>query len=164
MIGHFNDLNRAHEAVLKAKRQVELLSPLATDCERHSSLVSQVEDLRACREALRPYFAGLKLGLLEKRIAGLTDEWGRQDTQVRRIEELRDAQRAEEGELKRSIADNGGDRIERLAADIRSKDAGESPAICEAGTRRQRGPGRNRGRVSYAARPFLRIEQRVDGP
>jgi uncharacterized protein YPO0396 len=123
LIGHFDDLNRAHEAVLKAKRQVELLSPLATDCERHSSLVSQVEDLRACREALRPYFAGLKLGLLEKRIAGLTDEWGRQDTQVRRIEELRDAQRAEEGELKRSIADNGGDRIERLAADIRSKDA-----------------------------------------
>ncbi|MEK7761383.1 MAG: ATP-binding protein, partial [Nitrospirota bacterium] len=123
LIGHFDDLSRAHEAVLKAKRQVELLSPLVTDCEHHSSLVSQVEDLRACREALRPYFAGLKLGLLEKRIAGLADEWGRQDTQVRRSEELRDAQRAAEDELKRSIADNGGDRIERVAADIRSKDA-----------------------------------------
>ncbi|MFC3107192.1 ATP-binding protein [Undibacterium arcticum] len=118
LIGHFDDLNRAHEAVLKAKRQVELLSPLVTDCERHSSLVAQAEELRACREALRPYFAGLKLGLLEKRLAGLADEWVRQDAHVRRTEHLRDAQRAEEGELKRSIADNGGDRLERLAVEI----------------------------------------------
>ena len=87
-------------------------------------LSSQVEELRACREALRPYFAGLKLGLLEKRIAGLADEWRRQDAQVKRIEELRDAQRINEGELKQSIADNGGDRLERLAVEIRKKDAG----------------------------------------
>ncbi len=123
LIGHFDDLNRAHEAVVKAKRQVELLSPLVADCERHSMLISQVDDIRACREALRPYFADLTLGLLEKRIASLVDELGRQNTQVKRLEELRDAQRVSEGELKQSIADNGGDRIERLAADIRSKDA-----------------------------------------
>ncbi|MEO5655248.1 MAG: SbcC/MukB-like Walker B domain-containing protein, partial [Nitrosospira sp.] len=118
LIGHFNDLNRAHEAVLKAKRQMELLSPLVNDCERHSLLVSRVEELRVCREALRPYFADLKLGLLGKRIAGLADEWERQDLQVKRIEELRNAKRAEEDELKRSIADNGGDRLERLAIEI----------------------------------------------
>ena len=122
LIGHFDDLNRAHEAVLKAKRQVELLSPLVIDCEHHSVLISQVEKLRACREALRPYFAGLKLSLLEKRIAGLVDEWGRQDTQVKRLDELRNTQRAAEDELRRSIADNGGDRLERLGVEIRKKD------------------------------------------
>lgn len=122
LIGHFDDLNRAHEAVLKAKRQVALLSPLVSDCERHASLVAQAEELRACREALRPYFANLKLGLLEKRITGLADDWSRQDAQVKRIEEDRDAQRVKMDELKRSIADNGGDRLERLAIDIRNKD------------------------------------------
>ncbi|MFZ3043153.1 MAG: ATP-binding protein [Thiobacillus sp.] len=122
LIGHFDDLNRAHEAVVKAKRQVDLLSPLVSDCERHAMLVAQADELRACREALRPYFAGLKLGLLEKRLASLADEWGRQNVQVKRLEALRDAQRVSEGELKQSIADNGGDRIERLATDIRSKD------------------------------------------
>ena len=122
LIGHFDDLNRAHEAVLKAKRQVELLSPLVTDCEHHSMLISQVEKLRACREALRPYFGGLKLSLLEKRIAGLVDDWGRQDTQVKRLDELRNTQRAAEDELRRSIADNGGDRLERLGVEIRKKD------------------------------------------
>jgi uncharacterized protein YPO0396 len=123
LIGHFDDLNRAHEAVLKAKRQVELLSPLVNACERHSSLVAQAEEFRACREALRSYFAGLKFGLLQKRIASLADEWERQNIQIKRLEELRDAQRASEGELRQNIAENGGDRIERLAADIRSKDA-----------------------------------------
>ena len=38
LIAHFDDLNRAHEAVLKAKRQVELLTPLVADCERHAAL------------------------------------------------------------------------------------------------------------------------------
>jgi uncharacterized protein YPO0396 len=122
LIGHFDDLNRAHEAVLKAKRQVEMLTPLMADCDRHADLTSRSEELRACREALRPWFAGLKLGLLEKRLAGLAEEWGRQDGQAKRYGEIRDAQRASEAELKRSIADNGGDRLERLAGEIHKKD------------------------------------------
>ena len=121
LIAHFDDLNRAHEAVLKAKRQVDLLTPLVVDCDRHAELARHGEDLRACREALRPYFAGLKLGLLDKRIHSLTEEWQRQNAQVQRLDELRSTQRAEELELKRSIADNGGDRIERLAEEIRQK-------------------------------------------
>lgn len=122
LIGHFDDLNRAHEAVLKAKRQVELLTPLVADCGHHASLAAQVEELRACREALRSYFAKLKLGFLDKRIAGLADEWRKQDAQVKRLEQFRDAQRIEADELKRSIADNGGDRLERLTVEIRNKD------------------------------------------
>ena len=122
LITHFDDLNRAHEAVCKAKRQVELLLPLVADCGRHASLVSQVEELRACRESLRSYFAGLKLALLAKRIAGLTDEWGRLDVKVKGLAELRDLLRVDEDELKRSIADNGGDRLERLTIEIRKKD------------------------------------------
>ena len=31
LISHFDDLNRAHEAVVKAKRQVEILTPLVAD-------------------------------------------------------------------------------------------------------------------------------------
>ncbi len=122
LIGHFDDLNRAHEAVLKAKRQVELLTPLVADSDIHTSMVTQVEGLRSCREALRPYFAGLKLGLLEKRIASLNDEWAREDAQVKRSEGLRENQLIKAGELKRSIAENGGDRLERLAGEIRRVD------------------------------------------
>ncbi len=123
LICHFDDLSRAHEAVLKAKRQVELLSPLVADCARHASLVAQAESFRACREALRPYWAGLKRALLESRIANLADEGERQNAQVRQLEARRDTQRVIEADLKRSIADNGGDRLERLSVEIRNKDA-----------------------------------------
>ena len=122
LIAHFDDLNRAHEAVLKAKRQVALLVPLVADGERHAALVAQVEELRACRDALRAYFAALKVGLLDRRIAGLNDEWRRQDAQIKRHAERRDAQRNEEAELRRHIADNGGDRLDRLASEIRRQD------------------------------------------
>jgi uncharacterized protein YPO0396 len=122
LIGHFDDLNRAHEAVLKAKHQVELLAPLVSDCERHSMLVAQADELRAGREALKPYFAGLKLGLLDKRIVGLTEETERQESHLERVAQRRDTQRVQEDELKRSIADQGGDRLERLAVEIRKKD------------------------------------------
>jgi uncharacterized protein YPO0396 len=157
LIGHFDDLNRAHEAVLKAKRQVALLTPLLADCGRHAELAASSESYRACREALKPWFAGLKLALLEKRIAILTDEWVRQDAQVKRLGEERDEERSAEIELKRNIADNGGDRLERLETEIRKKEqereqrerraqryadlaraVGENPATGEAGFLDQR--------------------------
>ncbi|MEM8515457.1 uncharacterized protein YPO0396 [Massilia sp. MP_M2] len=69
LIAHFDDLNRAHEAVLKAQAQIERLQPLTADCTRHAVLVQQVDALRGCRDALRPWFAHLKGELLDKRIA-----------------------------------------------------------------------------------------------
>jgi uncharacterized protein YPO0396 len=121
LIAHFDDLNRAHEAVLKAKRQIELLTPLVADCERHKGLTEAAEALRACREALRSYFAGLKLALLDKRIDSLDQDWERQTGRIRQLGEQRSAQRSEALELKQSIAANGGDRLERLAEEIRVK-------------------------------------------
>ena len=122
LISHFNDLNRAHEAVLKAKRQLEMLEPLVTDCDRHGELAVATEQLRACREALSPWFAGLKLELLEKRLASLGEELIRHNNQVERLEEQRRAQQGQERELRRTMAENGGDRIERLAEEIRNKE------------------------------------------
>ena len=121
LIGHFDDLDRAHRAVLKAQQQVELLTPLVADCDRHGKLLGEVEGLRRCRESLRPFFAGLKLGLLDKRLGLLADEWDRVDEQVRRLDGVRDEQGRQVDELKQAINDNGGDRLERLAADIRKK-------------------------------------------
>jgi uncharacterized protein YPO0396 len=122
LIGHFDDLNRAHQAVLKAQQQVEWLTPLVADCSRHGALVAEVEALRRCRESLRTHFAGLKLGLLDKRLALLAEEWERVDVHVQRLESVHEEQVRQVDELKLAINDNGGDRLERLAADIRKKE------------------------------------------
>ena len=119
LIEHFDDLSRAHEAVLRARRQIELLTPLVTDCGRHAGLGTEVEELRQCREALRAFFAGLKRDLLDERIGRLADEWSRQSAQIERSAERRDRERLDVEEIRRAIAENGGDRLERLAAEIR---------------------------------------------
>ena len=120
-ITHFDDLNRAHEAVLKAKRQVEMLAPLVADCERHSEQVRGMEELRACREALKPYFGGLKLGLLDRRLVLLAEDKTRIETQIGRRTEQRDGERNEVESLKRAVSEHGGDRLEQLAVEIREQ-------------------------------------------
>ena len=119
LIEHFDDLSRAHEAVLRARRQIEHLTPLVGDCEDHAALGAEVEELRECREALRAFFAVLKRDLLDERIARLAAEWARQSAQIERSAERRDRERREVDEIRRAIAENGGDRIERLAAETR---------------------------------------------
>jgi uncharacterized protein YPO0396 len=119
LISHFDDLNRVHEAVLKAKRQVQLLAPLVIDAERHRELVGLIDLLRQNREQLRAYFAGLKHALLNKRISKLSEEAEKAANQVRRLTELQDSQRVRVDGLKQAVSQNGGDRLEQLGAELR---------------------------------------------
>jgi uncharacterized protein YPO0396 len=122
LISHFDDLNRAHQAVLKAQQQVELLAPLVADCKRHGEIATNIGHLRHCRDRLRGYFAQLKLELLDKRLGLLHEEWNKIDAHIRRLDTLRNEQNSHVDELKQAISNNGGDRLERLAADIRAKE------------------------------------------
>ncbi len=118
LIAHFDDLSRAHAAVLKAQAQVLLLTPLVADCERRDELAAQVELQRAAREALQLYFARLKAGLLDTRLAHLSEELARLGSHIERLLAQQRENQVRERELRRAVADNGGDRIERLALDI----------------------------------------------
>lgn len=122
LIGHFDDLNRAHQAVLKTQQQVELLTPLIDDCGRHKTLAAEVDSLRRCRDSLRPHFADLKLGLIDKRLGSLAQEWERVDVQVQKLDAVQETQGQQIDELKQAVNDNGGDRLERLAVEIRKKE------------------------------------------
>lgn len=118
LIAHFDDLDQAYRAVLTAKRQVSLLAPLVADCARHVELTEAVEHQRDCREALRSYFAKLKLELLNKRLDRLDYEWNRQNARVDQLALRRADERIEVEDVRRAIAENGGDRIESLTIEI----------------------------------------------
>ncbi len=157
LIAHFDDLNRAHEAVLKAQRQAELLTPLVADCRRHQAQTAELEELRASREALKPYFAELKIGLLDRRLQLLAEDHRRLSAQKSARTEQCNGERAEVERLKRAVAEHGGDRLEQLALQIRDQErererrqqrakrhadllaaVGESPPSDEAAFARQR--------------------------
>ena len=121
LIAHFDDLSRAHEAVLKARQQIESLTPLVADCDQHQLQVEAAGDLRQCRDALMSYFAEQKVYLLAQRLERLQLDFARHQNKVASLGGESERQRAQQQELKQQIADNGGDRIERLQQDIRQQ-------------------------------------------
>ncbi|HKL78256.1 MAG TPA: ATP-binding protein, partial [Gammaproteobacteria bacterium] len=121
LIQHFEDLNRAHDAVRTAREQIEALEPLVADCDRFAALTTEIAELRAAREALAAYFAGIKGELLDKRLANLDADLARLDDKVTRLDHTYREQQGQRDELKQAIADQGGDRLERLKADIARK-------------------------------------------
>ena len=118
LIGHFDDLSRAHEAVLRAKRQIRMLEPLVANCGRYAEHEAETGQMGRNREALGSYFAKLKIEFLGEYIDSLESELARSSAQIQRRENRRQELLAEVEELKDAIRENGGDRIERLANDI----------------------------------------------
>lgn len=114
LIAHFDDLNRAHLAVLKAKDQIGRLRPLTARLDEYALLAERSERNKLCRSGLEPYFAGLKSGLLEERIRSLDESREKKQAADASLEEELRRREQERDDLKRAIYENGGDRLESL--------------------------------------------------
>ncbi|WP_306356291.1 MULTISPECIES: ATP-binding protein [unclassified Nocardia] len=118
LVDHFEDLTRAHDAVVRARDQLALLDPLLTDCDEYGRRGAEIDAVRSRRDALPYYFADRKHGLLTVQI----DAWREEadalgadlDSAKDKVERLRKEQRRLE--LKR--AGHGGDRIAEIGREI----------------------------------------------
>ncbi|MBP2413040.1 uncharacterized protein YPO0396 [Arthrobacter stackebrandtii] len=118
LLHHFDDLKKAHDAVLRAKDQIRMLEPVRDHAARHASLTVEYDNSHRQREQLSPWFTARKLELSEThqleleragtKVAGqqaeLTAELGRLH---RELEELRD-----------DIRSSGGGRIAAIEAEL----------------------------------------------
>lgn len=118
LLNHFDDLSRAHEAVLKARAQVQALIPLVEDCERYEEGQRERRHWEAYRDALRLYFARHRRQLLDQRLDNLQQEHERQRRRLEQQDRQLREQRGQRDRLKDTIARQGGDRLEQLRADI----------------------------------------------
>ena len=119
LVGHFDDLNRAHELVLKAKDQIEMLDPLALALDRYDRVSIAIEELQREQAALVPYFASRKAELVQRRVVAIRNDLARQAEAIRRSEEKRADLAVRVEDLNVDIAQNGGDRLNAVAAKIR---------------------------------------------
>ncbi|MFT4060647.1 MAG: ATP-binding protein [Legionella sp.] len=127
LIQHFDDLNRAHDAVVKAKKQIEKLTPLTQDLDNHTQALLFKEHWLTCREGLRYYFSQLKIGLLQKRLTHLHEEHQKLSEKITQLDVKRAQAITERDHITLEIAANGGDRLERLRLEIeeRSREQGK---------------------------------------
>ncbi|GAA0247249.1 ATP-binding protein [Saccharothrix mutabilis subsp. mutabilis] len=118
MVEHFDDLTRAHEAVRKAKDQLEELGPLLKDCDHYAQLGRDAESVRRRQEALRYFFADRKATLFLLNQAELRERLDdhelRQSTLANEVEVLRER----ESDLKIERAGKGGDRLGEIEREI----------------------------------------------
>ena len=71
LIDHFDNLTRAHDAVQRARAQLELLQPLVADIEVHDQLSEQRSSLEQQQQALPLYFADRMRQVLDGELAAL---------------------------------------------------------------------------------------------
>ena len=114
----FENLNRAHEAVLKAKDQLALLKPMLTDYENYQANEVQHHDKTRCREALDAFFAQHKIELLGLRVGKREIEFEKQQKRLERQNIELNESRVAQHHLKQSIEDNGGRRLDEITLDV----------------------------------------------
>lgn len=114
----FDDLNNAHEAVIKARQQVDMLQPLADAYARYRNLEAGIASMKEGREALRAFFSAQKIVLLNERLQNrreaLEKLMARRGACRNKLTGIRNEQRR----LERAITESGGLRLEELASEI----------------------------------------------
>lgn len=122
IVSHFDDLTKAHDAVKRAREQLEALDPVATTAAKYDAALAERDATERERAAVRVFIAELRSSLLAHEIDRLEAEgkrlWAEQDDAKERQRSLSDDREA----LIEERATAGGDRIgelERLAREAR---------------------------------------------
>ena len=118
LVEHFDDLTRAHEAVLRAQHQLDLLQPLRDDLDLHARLTAELAELAAQREALPFFLAEREQELLATQLDDLDGQIAEQRREGAAAQAEADQQDVAERDLDIEIAGQGGDRIAALEAGL----------------------------------------------
>lgn len=118
LVEHFDNLVRAHDAVVRAKEQLALLGPIIDDLDRYDQAEASLAAYDAQRQALPYFFAQRQrdvLGQLLVRLVAQQEGLGQELAQVGlRAEALRERH----FQLSQDIARNGGDRLGAIDAEV----------------------------------------------
>jgi uncharacterized protein YPO0396 len=118
LIDHFDNLTRAHDAVQRARAQLELLQPLVADIEVHDQLSEQRASLEREQQALPLYFADRMRQVLDGELAGLETRALELGHLLKSLESAIKSSRQEENQLRLQIAGSGGDRLAAIDLEI----------------------------------------------
>lgn len=118
LIHHFDDLKMAHDAVLRAKDQITLLTPIREGAAQHANLSHEYDQASEQRRQLHPWFTDRKLQLSLEHQSELerTGERLQEDSTKQRTEIT--GKRHELSAIQEDIRTNGGGRLAAIDADV----------------------------------------------
>ncbi|MDR7161336.1 ATP-binding protein [Arthrobacter sp. BE255] len=118
LISHFDDLKKAHGAVLRAKDQISLLTPIRDGAARHAGLTREDQVARDQRDQLHPWFTNQRLILSLEHAAELESTGKRLDEDNAALTARISGLRHELGAVAEDIRSNGGGRLAAIDADV----------------------------------------------
>lgn len=115
----FDNLHQAHAAVMEARRQRDILTPLIHLDHDYSEADQLMHDIDFMLSDVIPcYFSDKKIHLLHQEITNCKRKLTQLDSQIKQAENELDTCRNTITELRQAIRDNGGERLERIQAEI----------------------------------------------
>ncbi|MEA1889976.1 MAG: ATP-binding protein [Pseudomonadota bacterium] len=118
LIDHFNDLTRVHNAVLKARDQIQRLIPLSKDLGKHLRHTDERKQLVDSRDGLKLYFTHVSRELLLKRLEKLQEKHRWLQTRIEKTDNKQQQFQLERDQIRQAISQNGGDRLQQLRQQI----------------------------------------------
>jgi uncharacterized protein YPO0396 len=118
LINHFQDLSSAHEAVLKAKKQIEQLTPIVEQGNRCILLDNKQDLLDKARRALSSWFATQMVELLTAKVTEFEQELFLAAAALKQAEKIQNEIEKNIKETEKAIYKNGGDALETLKKEI----------------------------------------------
>lgn len=118
LIHHFDDLKRAHDAVLRAKDQITLLTPIKGGAAQHAQLSREDELARQQRDQLHPWFTDRRLQLSLEHQSELTRTGERLQEDGTKLRTAITGKRHELSAIQEDIRTNGGGRLAAIDADV----------------------------------------------
>ncbi len=115
---NFDNLNQSHVAVIKAREQIEELTPLVEECNHYDETEHETEKLRLARESIYSYIAQIEKELLSSRIQKLEDEKNKTEKRIAKNTKETETLESAREKIRRDIEDNGGRRLAELEREI----------------------------------------------
>lgn len=117
----FEDLRSAHEAILRARHQIELLQPISDIGDKFEQDQIHREDFFERRTHIDPFIASLKMDLLKDSIKKLEDKKEKAYLRKEKLQAEQEEERKNSFELEISLQNQGGGRIQALEFEIEQK-------------------------------------------
>ncbi len=114
----FEDLDRAHAAVVQARRQIERLGPLVEGGDRLLDLEGDLAAKRSSRDLLEPWRAERELALEQAREESLHADLSRVALRMQKLEEEIQHLNERERSIQSSLDDHGGSRLREIAQEL----------------------------------------------
>jgi len=115
---NFNELNQAHDTVLRAKRQMEMLKPIVSESTKYKLNLKAKKSKEKLRELLSSYFAKAKVELSEEKLKSLSIEQTKAHSKIAHSTQALEALEEQRFELKDELKRSGGDKILTLTKEI----------------------------------------------